>query len=388
MKTKILSVFLLISGLAFSQNNIVEKYGRLQVKGNYIIGEKGDTVQLRGMSLFWSQWMGQYYNEDAVKWLKEDWKSTVIRAAMGVDMGGYAENEQVEKEKVVKVVDAAIKHGIYAIIDYHSHEAHKNPALAKKFFGEMAQKYAKYPNVIYELYNEPLQDPTWSGDIKPYCDSVIAEIRKYDTTNLVICGTRQWSQMVSEAAADPIKDRNVAYTLHFYSGTHRKWLREEAIKAMNKGICLFVTEFGTCHASGNGAYSPGETKVWWAFLDKYKISWCNWSVADKVETASALQPGASGSGGWKADEITESGKLIRDELIAKNTPILNTLNGGNKDKNKSSKAEDKAKPNGTTKTKPSNSGTMKPKSNNGAGKTKVNKAPAKKTSTNSGTQKP
>lgn len=326
MKTKLLSVLLLISGLAFSQGTIVEKYGRLQVKGNYIFGEKGDTVQLRGMSLFWSQWMGQYYNADAVKWLKDDWKCTIIRAAMGVeaDKNGY-EVVPEEKDKVVKVVDAAINLGIYAIIDYHSHEAHKNPELAKKFFAEMAQKYAQYPNVIYELYNEPLQDPTWSGDIKPYCEAVIAEIRKYDTKNLIICGTRQWSQMVSEAAADPIKDNNVAYTLHFYSGTHRKSLRAEAQKALDKGVCLFVTEFGSCHASGNGVYSPEETKVWWAFLDKYKISWCNWSVADKVESASILQPGASGTGGWKPEEITEAGKLIKDELLLKNTPIFNSL---------------------------------------------------------------
>lgn len=343
MKSKIFYVLLLTSGLVFSQSTIVEKYGRLQVKGNHLFGENGDTVQLRGMSLFWSQWMGQYYTPECVKWLKDDWKSTIIRAAMGVeaDKNGY-EVVPEEKDKVVKVVDAAIKEGIYAIIDYHSHEAHKNPELAKKFFAEMAQKYAQYPNVIYELYNEPLQDPTWSGDIKPYCEAVIAEIRKYDTKNLIICGTRQWSQMVSEAAADPIKDKNVAYTLHYYAGSHRKWLRAEAQKAMDMGICLFVTEFGTCHASGNGVYSPEESKVWWDFLDKYKISWCNWSVADKVESASILNPGASGLGNWKPEELTETGKLVKEEMVAENTPIFNSLKtAGAKDKKEDKKKEEK-----------------------------------------------
>lgn len=310
---------------AISQNSVVEKYGKLQVNGNYILGEKGDTVQLRGMSLFWSQWMGQYYNESCVKWLKDDWKCTVIRPAMGVEMGGYADNPYVEKEKAFAVIDAAISQGIYVVMDYHSHEAHLKPELAIKFFGEVARRYGNYPNLIYELFNEPLQDHRWEKDIKPYCLKVIAEIRKYDPDNLIVCGTRQWSQLVNEAAEDPIVDVNVAYTIHFYAGTHKKWLREECENAMSKGIALFCTEFGTCHASGDGSYSPEETKIWWEFLDKYKISWCNWSVADKLETASALQPGASGKGEWKPSQITASGKLIRSELILKNTKIFESL---------------------------------------------------------------
>ncbi|MBO9700590.1 MAG: glycoside hydrolase family 5 protein [Sporocytophaga sp.] len=314
---------LLISSTSlFAQSNIVEKYGQLSVKGNYIVGEHGDTVQLRGMSLFWSQWMSQYYNPFVVKYLKDKWKCTVIRAAMGVDMGGYADSRASEREKVMTIVDAAIKNGIYVIIDYHSHEAHANPDMAKKFFADMAKKYGKYPNVLYEIYNEPLNYVSWSKDIKPYAETVIESIRQYDPDNIVIIGTRQWSQMVSEAAVDPVKDTNSAYTLHFYAGSHKQWLRDEAKKAMDKGIALFVTEFGTCHASGNGSYDPEETRLWFDFMDKYKISWCNWSIADKDETASALKPGGFSAGGWEDSDLTPSGQLVRDEMILKNTPIV------------------------------------------------------------------
>jgi len=31
---------------------------------------------------------------------------------------------------------------------------------AKAFFGEMAARYGKYPNIIYEVYNEPA-GPGW-----------------------------------------------------------------------------------------------------------------------------------------------------------------------------------------------------------------------------------
>ncbi|ABG59366.1 processive endoglucanase Cel5B [Cytophaga hutchinsonii] len=316
---------MLLSASVFAQKTIVEKYGKLSVKGNYMVGQYGDTVQLRGMSLFWSQWMGQYYNSDVVKWLRDDWKCTVVRAAMGVEMDGYLENPDTEKMKVMEVVNAAIAKGIYVIIDYHSHEAQKNPAAAQRFFSEMAKKYGNIPNIIYEVYNEPLQATSWNKDIKPYAEGVITKIRVYDTTNIIVVGTRQWSQLVTEAAANPITRQNIMYTLHFYPGTHKQELRNEAQKALDMGIALFVTEYGTCDASGNGNFSPEETALWYEFLDAHKISYCNWSIADKPETASAIVPAASPYGGWADYDLTPSGKLVRDDLRLKNGPIFDSL---------------------------------------------------------------
>ncbi len=308
------------SFLLSAQYNIVKRYGQLSVKGNYIMSEYGDTVQLRGMSLFWSQWMPRYYNDSTLKWLRDDWRCTVIRAAMGVENDGYLENPDREKEKIETVVNAAIELGMYVIIDYHSHEAHKNPEAAKKFFGEMAKKYGKYPNVFYEVFNEPLQDVSWKNKIKPYSEEVIKSIREYDPDNIVICGTRVWSQMVSEAAEAPINDPNVVYTLHFYAVSHGQYLRDEATKAMDKGIALFVTEFGDCEYTGDGTLGYQQTQEWFEFLDKYKISWCNWSVSDKIETASILKANRDLSG-WYPDDLTPSGLFIRKELISKNTPL-------------------------------------------------------------------
>lgn len=295
----------------------VEIHGQLQVQGNKIVDKNGNPVQLRGMSLFWSQWIGQYYNYDAIKWLKDDWNINVIRAAMAVDQGGYATNPEVEKAKVVAVVDAAIALGIYVIIDFHVHDGRKYQSQAKTFFAEMAQRYGHHPNVIYEPWNEPVRE-NWNKFIKPYHEAVIHEIRQHDPDNLVVCGTRNWSQKVKEASLNPINDRNVAYTLHYYAATHDQYLRTEAQDALDNGVALFVTEYGTCEASGDGVVDEAESRLWWDFLDKNFISHCNWSVADKEEAASALKPGASATGGWTADQITVSGHLVRDEIKAKN----------------------------------------------------------------------
>ncbi len=297
----------------------VDVFGTLQTKGNRIVGKDEFPVQLRGMSLFWSQWMPQFYNKELVKWLKEDWNINIIRASMGVeDNGGYISNPEREKQKVFTVIDEAIKQGIYVIVDWHSHHAEEHLEEAKGFFTEVAKKYGHQPNIIYELYNEPLNQANWVRVLKPYHEAVITEIRKYDKKNLVVCGTRTWSQNVDEVIGHEIDDNNVAYTLHYYAASHKQSLRNKAQKALNAGLPLFVTEYGTTIYDGDGYIDVKESKLWWDFLDKNKISWCNWSITDKDESSAAITPGASGTGGWSNSEITKSGKLVRKELLKKN----------------------------------------------------------------------
>ena len=300
------------------QPSIVERHGQLRVEGNRIVDRRGNPVVLRGMSLFWSQWMGKYYNREAVQWLRDDWHCTIIRAAMGVGSDGYLANPEKEQEKILDVVDAALDMGIYVIIDWHDHDANQNTAAAQKFFGEMAERYKDYPNVIYEIWNEPLQDVSWSNTIKPYCEAVIGTIRQHDPDNIIVCGTPNWSQRVDEASQDPLKGDNIAYTLHFYAASHNQSLRDAATKALKNGIALMVTEWGTSEASGGGKLDDEETKKWWQFLDENQISWCNWSLADKDETSAALKPGAGATGGWADDVISPSGLLVREELRSKN----------------------------------------------------------------------
>ena len=74
-------------------------HGLLKTKGNKIVDRADTAVSLAGNSMFWSQWSGELYNANVVKWLKDDWNSNIIRAAMGVDeTDGYITNPEVEKE--------------------------------------------------------------------------------------------------------------------------------------------------------------------------------------------------------------------------------------------------------------------------------------------------
>ena len=299
--------------------SVVRIHGQLRVQGNRIVDQAGDPVQLRGMSLFWSQWIPKFYNASTVRWLRDDWKVTVVRAAMAVKPDGYEKNPVAERDKVIAVVDAAIESGIYVIIDYHAHTAHENLPLARAFFADMARRYGNTPNVLYEPYNEPL-NVSWARVLKPYHEAVIDSIREFDPDNIVIVGTRNWSQQVAEAAANPVARTNVAYTLHFYANTHGQQLRDDAQKALDRGAALFVTEYGTTDATGDGTVNEAATRAWWAFLDRNSISHLNWSVADIRESSAALLPGASPNGGWALNQIKPSGILVRDELRARAAP--------------------------------------------------------------------
>ena len=304
--------------LISQDTTVVDVHGLLQVNGNSIVDKNGDPVSFAGNSFFWSNdnWGGErYYEPEVVSWLKKDWNTTIVRAAMGVeDPGGYLDNRTANKNRVKTIVDAAIDEGLYVIIDWHSHHAEDNTNEAVLFFQEMADLYGEHDNVIYEVYNEPL-DISWSNIIKPYAVSVITTIRAIDPDNLIVVGTPEWSQRIDLAAADPIIGfSNIAYTLHFYTIYHQQWLRDRANAALDDGIALFVTEWGSI---GYSLVDP-EANKWMAWCFDNKISHCNWAVNDKEEEWSILVPGASTSGGWEYDDLTDAGKLARN--IIQNWP--------------------------------------------------------------------
>jgi endoglucanase len=288
----------------------------ITTQGNQVLFG-GQPRSVSGNSLFWDIWgFEKYYNGSTVGWLASDWKSKLVRAAIAVEEGGadsVLANPGLHKARVKAVVDAAVANDMYVIIDWHTHHVGGNITNAAiSFFTEMAQTYKNTPNVIFEIFNEPWNDVYWDSQIKPYALQVIPAIRNTGAKNLIIVGTRSWSQEVGEAAANRITGyENIAYTLHFYAGSHGQWLRDKAKGALDSGIPLFVTEWGSVNADGNGGVNSGETWAWVDFMKKNNISNANWAVSDKAEGASALTPN-TGASGWTNNQLTASGALAKD----------------------------------------------------------------------------
>ncbi|TRX41295.1 glycoside hydrolase family 5 protein [Flavobacterium restrictum] len=317
MKTKIiLLVCLLIFGLSNAQ--FVKNHGKLKVLGTQLVDQNNDPIVLRGMSFGWHSMWPRFYNQGAVNWLAKDFKCTVVRAAMGVELGEqpYIKAPDFSKAKVEAVVDGAIKAGIYVIIDWHSHNI--NLKETKVFFAEMSKKYAKYPNIIYEVYNEPDYE-TWD-EVKAYSEEVIAVIRANDPDNIILVGCPHWDQDIHLPAANPIKgNTNLMYTMHFYAGTHTKELRDRTDEAIKSGLPVFVSESAGMEATGDGPLNLVAWKEYIDWMETKKLSWITWSVSDKDETCSILKKSAQSEGNWKTEDLKESGIIVRDYLRKYNT---------------------------------------------------------------------
>ncbi|MCQ2103434.1 MAG: cellulase family glycosylhydrolase [Fibrobacter sp.] len=307
----------------------------------------GAEVQVRGMSLYWSlqPQAVEYWSEEGVSTMVKDMNIQIVRAAMatgnedwwgewnGQRLKGYASAPDQQKGFMKAVVEAAIKNDIYVIIDWHSHEATSQVTSANGFFEEMAKTYGQYDNVIFELFNEPT-DISWDN-IKNYANQIIPTIRQY-SDNLILVGTRAWDQHPEEVIGKEVTDskKNTAYTLHYYANSHcvsgnYDWgggcegsNGEKAIKA---GLSVFVSEWGTGDANGGGTPDQNKNTQWQTFINKYKLSWANWSASHISEGTAAF-----GSGSNKTSlNYTTSGNLVKGYLATNPTNYAKCATGGN-----------------------------------------------------------
>lgn len=291
--------------------------GRLHVKGTKLVDKKGHEVQLRGVSTHGLSWYPQYVNDKCFAQLHDKWGANVVRLAMYTEeyngyCSGDAKNRSDLKKLIKKGVRLAKKHKMYVIVDWHilsdgNPNSHKKEA--KAFFREMSREFKGYNNVIYEICNEPNNGTSWK-EIKSYARSVISTIRKNDKKAVIVVGTPTWSQDVDQAAADPIKGDNIMYALHFYAATHKTDLRNKMTAAINKGLPVFVTEYGICDASGNGVIDKKEADRWIQTMDEYGVSYIAWNLSNKQESSSIIKSSCPKVSGFKKGELSDEGRWL------------------------------------------------------------------------------
>jgi endoglucanase len=267
----------------------------------------------------WLHWEDDGYAESlaGLIWMRDNWNLSVIRAAMGIEPdGAYLTDPDQAREQATTIVENAIQAGVYVIIDWHDHNAHEHQSQAQAFFADMAEAYGNTPNVIYEPYNEPLQE-AWDSVIKPYHEALVGTIRAADPDNLIILGTPNWSQYVDEAAANPVSGANLLYTLHFYTCSHDAWLRDLGDAALNLGAPLFVTEWGATDADGglDGQVCLEEAQLWHNWLNQHNISWTAWKLDGCEDSSCYFGPdGAPLEGGWSDEYLYGHAPFVRDRM--------------------------------------------------------------------------
>jgi aryl-phospho-beta-D-glucosidase BglC (GH1 family) len=312
----------------------VQLHGNLSVSGTQLVDQSGSPVRLKGVSSQWLNYESDGYatNLTALVWMRDNWKLSVIRAAMGVDpnqTGAYlysAAGKANMQSQVETIIQNAVAAGVYVIVDWHSHMAEQYTTEANAFFKDISQRYGQYPNVIYEDYNEPLDVP-WT-DLKQYHQNIYVSIRSYDADlnqNVILLGTPNWDQDVDVAAENPMAgDTNVMYTLHFYACSHNSAYGQlaKAQTALANGLPIFVSEWGATAADG-GVGGTGVCTTyadeWHSWMDSNNISWAAWKLDDcdgmtVADTSCILKLSAPVTGGWTSDYLNGHGPYVVGKL--------------------------------------------------------------------------
>ena len=335
---------------------VVSEHGALKVQtnGNQGFLDKNNRLaSFAGPSWFWSDSTPEYWTKEMVSYFVQDWKAGMIRLPMSIAPGRYCDapssdptstcfnigsgqlskdpktgergvtwnknnyfhNPEASLNQMKAMIDAAIENDVYVVVDFHEHHAELLIPQAQAFFEEIAKLYGHYPNVMFEIFNEPLPRHDWNI-IANYAKQVIPVIRKY-SSNPIIVGTQSWSQRTDAVDNQLTGFGNIAYTLHYYAAMHGSSL----VSKLDVSKPLMITE------SGN------DGPAMWDYINKARekgISWASWSVASKGgfdEAWSIFVANNNFKGPWTDADLREAGKTQRGiirgwpRVVAAPTPI-------------------------------------------------------------------
>ncbi|MCP2267004.1 cellulase family glycosylhydrolase [Promicromonospora thailandica] len=266
---------------------------RLGTSGNQIVDAAGTPVQLRGVSVLAPRHNAECPEchprpiSDVIDMTVSDgWQSDVVRLPVTV-WGSLSVQENVERY-VDPYVQQAVDLGIYIIVDLHHVSDYGSTGVPRsavsEFWDYVAPLYADVPNVIYEVFNEPVAPASWST-WKSYIQPVVDDIRAVAPQTLLLVGSPQWSTYVNQAAADPVAGNDIAYVYHLYPNQGDATAANLDARFGNaaRQIPVILTEFGW---NPPGEFSDptvtvGTTSGWGIPLRQYldarpHISWTAW----------------------------------------------------------------------------------------------------------------
>jgi endoglucanase len=260
--------------------------------------------------------------------LANDFKADHLRISMYIQEGGYETDPAGFTAQVDKIIDEVTKRGMYAIVDWHQlnpGNPNYNLDRAKTFFTHIAQKYGNQKNILYDIANEPNSEGgpvTWAM-VRQYHEALIPVIRAYDPDAVILVGTPGWDTFgysdsgnatgYMEVVNNPVRADNIMYTFHFYAASHKDNYRN-VLSAAADVLPIFVTEFGTQQASGDGANDFTSSQQWLDLLAQKQISWANWNYSDDFRTGAAWKSGTCSGGNFAASNLKEAGAWVRNKI--------------------------------------------------------------------------
>ncbi|HEY0735949.1 MAG TPA: cellulase family glycosylhydrolase [Herpetosiphonaceae bacterium] len=263
----------------------------LSVSGRYIKDPSGNNVVLRGVSLIDvsvanTRTRNALAQIDMATNSADGWYARVVRLPVYPDAidgqpGWNANPDAYFNNHLNPAVQRCIARQIYCIIDWHYIKDYNSTAVdtaTRNFWSYVAPKYKDVPNVIFELYNEPIYPDSWST-WKTWAQPWVNLIRAAAPNNLILVGGPRWSQNVAEAATNPFTGRNIAYVAHIYPqhGGQSTW--DAWFGNSSATVPYFITEWGW---QQGGAVPTSGTRSGYgvpfsSYLDSKGVSWTAWT---------------------------------------------------------------------------------------------------------------
>lgn len=291
MKLKLIFLILLVFCGAFK---LSASTPWLHVDGNQLKDPAGNKVVLRGVSLEYLETQASsslsvnglidiLTDESNNEASSPGWYTRVVR--LPVHPEAYLLNPTVYYDTHIKpAVDYCTQKGLYVIIDWHYVASTTNNIQeTTDFWNFISPKLKDYSNVIFELYNEPInQTDSWTT-LRGQMQSWYNTVRTHAPDNIVLVGNREWDQHPDEAAADPVIGTNIMYVLHIYAN-HWNWISGR-VQTAAAAVPIFMTEWGFKQGLGwdtdEDIAQFGQPVL--EMAENLGISWTAWAASDDFE---------------------------------------------------------------------------------------------------------
>ncbi|RWZ46208.1 glycoside hydrolase family 5 protein [Labedella phragmitis] len=268
----------------------------LQVDGNWIRDANGRGVTLQGVSVLAPEQndVCDYCDSkptaeliDLAADASAGWFSDVVRLPV-TEISSTTDLAAYDAQYIAPYVDQAVDLGIYLIIDLHLVRDYGDgpgavpQSMVKRFWDYIAPIYGSTTNVIFEVFNEPINPANWNT-WKDYIQPVVDSIRTVAPDTLLLMGSPQWSTMLNGALANPVDDDNLAYVYHLYpnQGSPTPTLLDGKFGNAANTVPVVLTEFGW---NPPGEFSDpitnGTTSNWGVPFREYMDAhpWIGWQA--------------------------------------------------------------------------------------------------------------
>ncbi len=279
---------------------------QLHTRGNRLLDAAGGTVVVHGVDLPSMEWTnrGEHIRRSLAAAIKQ-WHIRIVRiptadARWFGQMPGQKHGGRVYRHILDQLISTAAENHVYVVFDLHWTDMgghtdalgqHRMPGPGSLiFWRSAAERYKHFPNVLFDVYNEPHGIPwtMWrnggpcAGETRRTVVAYPAAgmqqlydtVRKTGAENIVIVGGLSWAYNdfgIPHGFA--IRGHNVVYDCHVYPWKN-KWRRNFETEA--KSEPLIIDEFG------GGAKDVAFGKKVLAFASKNNVSWCAWSFHPKA----------------------------------------------------------------------------------------------------------